>query len=277
MSREICNARVLVVVLLVGMTLSACCNPVQADVVTTVSSADTLVSARPDLQAYNFGGFAHAKIGYDDGHLHDWADALVRFDLSAYAGRTATGPATLTLSQWDVSPPLGFNGYHVDLYESAAANANWEEGVGGGTAGGGAVDVAGVAYNRMKGPYSTTPPAGDQWVGGGPEAGATKLASHQYLNSEGTSPIVFTLSQSDVNRWIGAGSVSLMIRSDDAIAEDEALTTAPSVGKNLTIALRESTVYAGPTLSFDVPEPSAFALLGMALLSLLAYAWKKRK
>ncbi len=79
------------------------------------AAADTVISYRPDLQALNAGHSTKASIG-TGGSENDAAMAVVRFDLSDYAGATAVGNGTLTLRQAIGDLPLNFHGQTLDLY-----------------------------------------------------------------------------------------------------------------------------------------------------------------
>jgi hypothetical protein len=226
------------------------------------AAADTVISGRPDLRALNAGGAAMAGIGTGGAAL-DAASALVRFDLSSHIGKTAAGNGTLTLRQLVGQLPVNFNGQTLDLYVMPSDNANWQEGAGQMTA------VAGAAWNRKTGPYSTSPLTANKWSPtdlNNPTSGLQLVDSIVWDDVLADGSAVFSISEECLNQWLGAGVVSFLIRSDSA---ETLLGQGDLTQRTWYMATLQSGDGAlAPRLDFAIhlPEPGTISLMLSAVL-----------
>jgi hypothetical protein len=253
----------------VGMLLPAIA---QAAPIEIKAEADTALSYRADLLDDSGGTHDRISVGGEGSwggpENTDLADLMVRINLSSLAGMAATGAGTLTVPQASGYSPRNFSGESLDAYAMRLDNADWEEGVSGGS---------GAAVIRKKG-SSSNPPDADKWL---PIATNRPTTDMVLVGSTTwtTGDAAISVPQATLNSWIADGVVSLIVRSDSVRYAKEFL--GDTVQRDYRVGVHDFGDLAHTvSLSGDfvaVPEPTSVVLLATAALGLLAYAWRNRK
>lgn len=192
------------------MALAAVClsTPAFAALVTVNPEADTRL-LNSGYANSNFGGGTYLFAGNLSGFIDR---ALIRFDLSAYAGQTVVGNGTLTLKVRLVDGPTGAGAAQtlsVSLLD--AANEGWTEGTGND----GGVVQSGTAVWNFKSYNGTAWPGGGTGLGGpGAGYGAVALDSVSALFAGGNT-ITFTIPQATIQSWITAPGTLVLTGIED--------------------------------------------------------------
>ena len=214
----------------------------------------------------NFGG-GPLDVGLQNGST-GIRRSLLRFDLSALAGKTVTAASlTLTLGR---NADAGMDGATVELDRILPANAGWVMGTGTIFPGG---ETGASCWNYKA--YNTVAWAG---LGGldvaGTDYDATPVGSFTLagIDTVGKTYTVNFANVSFLQGWINNPANNAGFRITSPTLEGLTYECARFYSSE------DATASNQPLLTVTyAPEPSTFALLLIGLLGLLAYAWRKRK
>ena len=120
--------------------------------------------------------------------------------------------------------------------------------------------------------------------------GTIIFKSSQSYNLAGGSNLILQTSSGNASINVLTGSheisVPVVINSDTVISGAGTLDlsggisgphTLTILGDLTTPSINVDILNVGPTGAMTVPEPSTFVLLGVGVISLLAYAWRRRR
>jgi len=229
--------------------------PISLDSTKSVRTVSGTTNSRDD----NNGGSNSTLyfLGINTGGVDNFI--LYDFDLSALAGQTVTGDATLTLGSSAAGSNDGSAADQVSVSAIFDDNAGWLEGTGtilagdNQTNGGAASFLNRVQFNDDPGPAGGTTL---QWLddSGTPVANLLGAIGPALDTQNGSiTGYTFTIAQATVQDWIDNGFAGVVISAADIDGSGSRFQVATS-----------------SNLSFDaVPEPSSLALLGLGGLCVL--------
>ena len=237
-----------------GVSLSPAATAAVFDV---ASDADVrMIAGAGSRDDNNGGGNSDLVIGGNTGGIDNLV--LYNFDLSALAGQTATGDATLTISPVDfVNANHGSASDQIAIYELFLTNAGWSEGTNTIVPTDNLTDDGSASFLNFAQFNDDPGPAGGVSVpwkdAGGSDAANLLGAISSALDTtagyaQGSTPteLTFTIDQTTVQGWIDNGLAGIVVGTIDDGDGRSRFRSGSS------------------TLSIDaVPEPGSLALLGL--------------
>ena len=245
------------------LVLACCSTPVMALVVTGENSV-SLQKAAPTSAYYAPVGQEYISSGNSHGLLDRIWCGMMQLDLSAYAGMTAVGDATLTLmarlGAGQVEQPGGFQvreltkDYVYGPADYSYMEVTWNQA------------SVGDAWNPNPSDptYWTLGGTGDCVGAGDPATYGLNRLGDFTVTTETWTLKTMVIPEAQIQAWLGDDTVSLLMVPYAAFWGG-----AYHAGKLINIGADGATSPGNLTLTFDaIPEPATMVLLGLGGLLL---------